>query len=85
MTKGIKSRLHPFVGDVCFFMYWSHILMTWSLEHQEWADRFCSSACSNLSFFMASITSTTGFFCPFLQPSVYFLDFDMLRELIFFV
>lgn len=36
-------------------------------------------------FFVASITSTTGLFCPFLQTSVYFLNFDMLRELIYFL
>jgi len=48
-----------------------------------WILQFCSLQL--VIFFVASITSTTGLFCPFLQTSVYFLNFDMLRELIYFL
>lgn len=58
--------------------------MTWSLDHQEWADGFCSSVRSNLSFFCGLRNFYHCFLSFFLQTSLYFFNLTCFENLCIF-
>lgn len=77
MIKDINSCLHPFQGDIVF-IYWPHILMTWSLEQHKRTDGFCSFAgCYYFLWHPWLLLLPLWVFCLFLQTLVHFLNFDM--------